>query len=146
MRFTTDDLLQRHKLVVHPVENKFETDQLLGLLEEISKENSGHNVKNKTVNTSQVENMDTNKPTLKGKLGAIYCAGCKTTFAESKYFQSHISTCLSGARGEPQVETKVVVETVKIPLPKKEVPGHRRASPGGYCIVVNHRTIMIGSF
>ena len=130
MQFTTDELLLRHKAVVHPSDNRMEAELLLNLLEQISKEKD-NTVKSTAEDTTISGEGSCFQPSAKLQGPNTYCTGCKTNFADASSLEIHMSACMPQSKSEGQMgQTKVAPYAAQTAMPRKEGKTQRRASPG----------------
>ena len=131
MEFTTSDLLQMHKGVVHPAENKLEAELLHAIQEKMSKEKTKtHNVDG--VNICFTPQCKTSQVTVKTEVGTIYCASCKTHFADNKSYENHLPICMSSSTTESENQQKRANEPVNLNVCKKNLSKQPKLSAGGY--------------
>ena len=114
MQFTTEDLLIRHKTVVHPSDNRMEAELLLSLLDRISqeKETSPQNTE-ATAPIHPVES-DSQSSAMSAQGNTVTC------FQDASSLESHTATCIPQSGGESQMESSMMVpQSAKSPTAKK---------------------------
>ena len=133
MEFTTIDLLQMHKAVVHPGENKLEAELLLAVHEKMIEEKIQiqkmveKKIEENNANSVHLcppgQNMS-NHVTVKTEAGTIDCTSCKTHFVDSNSYQNHIPICVCTLKSVERQKTSDKPMQDKIVTPRSKVsPG-----------------------
>ena len=132
MEFTTSDLLQMHKAVVHPAENKLEAELLRAIQEKMSEEKTKETLNADGANLCLTPQCKSSQVTVKTEVGTINCAACKTHFADRKSYENHLPICMSSLTTESENQQKRANEPVNMNVCKKTVSIQPNLGAGGY--------------